>query len=238
LLLSPYAVFLFAGYSEALFLAFALPAWLSARRGRWAAAGLLAGAAAAVHVTGVMLGAALVVELFRQARGRRRMLANLGWAVVPFAVTAGYFAYLYTITGDWLAWPHAQAIGWGRHLVTPWQSLVTTLRAAGSSAQGPVYAWSFRAEIAAMVVGVALTVALLVLRRWAEAVYVGLQVVAFGTSSFYLSVGRASLLWWPLWVLLARAAIRYRGVHVAYLALAPPLMLTLVLTFVSGHWVG
>ncbi len=35
LLVSPCAVFLAAGYSEALFLALALPAWLAARRQRW-----------------------------------------------------------------------------------------------------------------------------------------------------------------------------------------------------------
>src|SRR4051794_7830850 len=53
LVLSPFAVFLAAGYSEALFLAFALPAWLAAGRGRWAAAGLLGAAASTVRVTGL-----------------------------------------------------------------------------------------------------------------------------------------------------------------------------------------
>ena len=41
LALFPYAVFMFAGYSEALFLAFATTAWLAARRDAWWIAGLL-----------------------------------------------------------------------------------------------------------------------------------------------------------------------------------------------------
>jgi Gpi18-like mannosyltransferase len=70
LVLSPFAVFLAAGYSEALFLALALPAWVCARRRRWLLAGVLAGGAAGVRVTGVFLAAALVVE-FALATWRR-----------------------------------------------------------------------------------------------------------------------------------------------------------------------
>ncbi|OEJ34937.1 hypothetical protein BGK67_29645 [Streptomyces subrutilus] len=42
LLFSPCAVFLAAGYTEALFLALALPAWLAALRRNWPAAAVLA----------------------------------------------------------------------------------------------------------------------------------------------------------------------------------------------------
>ena len=41
LVLAPPAVFLAAPYTESLFLAFAIPAWLAARRGQWAMAGVL-----------------------------------------------------------------------------------------------------------------------------------------------------------------------------------------------------
>ena len=65
-----------------------------------------------------------------------------------------------------------------------------------------------------------------------------LQVVAFATSSYYLSVARATLLWWPLWVLLAGWSLRRRTVHLAYLALGPPLAAALVIAFTQGSWVG
>jgi Gpi18-like mannosyltransferase len=71
-LLSPCAVFLAVGYSEALFLALALPAWLAARRHQWALAGLLAAAATSVRITGLFLAAAIVVQFVVTARAHRR----------------------------------------------------------------------------------------------------------------------------------------------------------------------
>lgn len=236
LVLSPYAVFLAAGYSEALFLAFALPSWLAARRGRWMAAGMLGALAATVRITGVFLGAALIVQWLVENRGRGRARDGLA-LLAPWAATAGYFVYLHAITGDWLAWSHAERDGWNRRWTAPWTALDTTWHAAFAS-QPSDYAWAFRAEILAVALGVVLTVALIWMRRWGEAVYVGGQVVALATSEYYLSVARATLLWWPLWVLLARAARRWRPVEWAYLATAPALMIVAVVAFTQGHWVG
>ena len=236
LALSPYAVFLFAVYSEALFLAFALPAWLAARRGRWLAAGLLGAGAASVRVTGLFLAVALVVQWFVDPAGQRRRRDLLPLAL-PFAVIGGYVGYTRAITGDWLAWPHAQRDYWGRSFTAPWTALHTTWSAATDPQQGAAYAWSFRAEIAAMAIGLILCGVLVVRRRWAELVYVGGQVAALGTSSYYLSVARTTLLWWPLWLLLAEWSTRRRWVHPAYLSVAPALMAALVVAFVQGHWV-
>ena len=72
LAVSPFAVFLAAGYSEALFLAFALPAWLAARQRRWLLAGVLGGLAGTVRVTGFFLGAALLVQWLTSGRERGR----------------------------------------------------------------------------------------------------------------------------------------------------------------------
>lgn len=236
LALSPYAVFLFAAYSESLFLAFALPAWLAARRGRWMVAGMLAAGAAAVRVTGLFLAAALIVQWFADPAGRRRRRDALP-LLLPLAVIAGYVGYLRSITGDWLAWPHAQRDYWGRSFTAPWTALHTTWSAATDPNQGSADAWSFRAEILALFVGVALCAVLLLRRRWAEFVYIGGQVVALGTSSYYLSIARTTLLWWPLWLLLAEWSTKRRWVHPAYLSVAPALMALLVVTFVQGHWV-
>jgi hypothetical protein len=237
LVVSPYAVFLAAGYSEALFLAFALTSWLAARRGRWLAAGLLAGGAAFVRIDGVFLGLALIVEWATRNVGPRRV-RDLPLLGTPFVVTAGYFVYLHHVFGDWLAWSHAQAAGWDRHFTAPWTAFHTSWSAGRAPTQGLPYAWSFRAEVLAVLLGFALTVTLLVLRRWGEAVFVGLQVVALGTSTYYLSVARSTLLWFPLWLLLAKWSLRWRWLHVGYLAVAPVLMVVGVLAFTTGHWVG
>jgi hypothetical protein len=204
LVLSPYAVFLFAGYSEALFLALALWGWLLARQERWVAAALLVAGAGTVRVSGVFLACGLVVHYLVVRRGR--LGADAAALLVPFAAVAAYFAYLWAVTGDPLRWFSAQEVGWGRRTTPPWEALATTVRAAVDGTRGAEYVWSFRAEILAVVVGLVLTVVLVRRRSWGEATYVGLSVGALATSTYYLSVGRATLLWWPLFVLLAVAA--------------------------------
>jgi hypothetical protein len=236
LVVSPYAVFLAAGYSEALFLALALPGWLAARRRAWPAAGALVALACTVRVTGLFLAAALVVHYLVT----ERRLPWSAWPLLLPAIPVGLFmVHLHAVGGDWLAWPHAQARVWGRDFTWPWTSLHTTWTAATRSGQQADFAWQFRADIAAMILGVVLTVALLVWRRWGEATYVGLQVAALATSSFYLSVGRATLLWWPLWIVLARLGARRPAAYAVYLCVATPLMFVAVVGFTSGSaWVG
>jgi hypothetical protein len=235
LVLSPYAVFLGAGYSEASFLALALPAWLAARRRSWAVAGLLAAGAATVRVTGVFLAVALVVEYLAATR---RLRADAGWLLLPAVPIALFVIHLHHVLGDWFAWSHAESRMWGRHFTPPWDALQTTWRAATSDGQNSDFAWQFRADIAAIGLGLVLTILLLAWSRWAEATYVGLQVIALGTSSFYLSVGRATLLWWPLWVLLGKLAMRHKVLFGVYAVVVTPLMFTQTVGFVTGRWVG
>lgn len=231
LLLCPTAVFLFAGYTESLFLAFAIPAWLYARRGNWAAAGLLAAGASCVRITGLFLALALIVE-FVMRRGRAKRAA---WLLVPFVPLVLYSAYQYGRTGDWLAWQHAQEAGWGRQMVWPWQSFWTTWQMAWGD--GP-FTWAFRMEIAGALVGVAVLAWLLVARRWSELVYVGLQLGALLFSAYYLSIPRAALLWFPLWIMLGRVSARHRSVLIVYALVAGPLMVLNTMTFISGAWAG
>ena len=228
LLVSPSAVFLFAGYTEALWLALALPAWLAGRSGRWALAAVLAAGACAVRVNGVFLVAGLAVLCVTS--GRRR---DLPWLLLPLAPVLGYAAFLWRTTGDPLRWLAAQEEGWDRRLTWPVDALRTTLAMAEGTG---AFAHVARLEVAAVAVGVGLVVLLVVRRRWAEAVYVGLTVGTLATSTFYLSVARSTLLWFPLWVLLAGA--RPRWVLPAYLAVAVPLCAVGVLLFTTGRWAG
>lgn len=263
LLLSPLAVFLFAGYTEAVFLAFALPAWLLARRGRWAPATLCLAGAATIRVTALFLALALVVEFVlavrRGGRNAPGAAADGGaaddggrdpagsrsswrtawraapWLAVPFLPPAGYTLYLWGRTGDWLAWQHAQQSNWGRSLVPPWQALATTWNEAVHA--GP-FAGAFRAELVAAALGVLVTCWLLLRHRWAESVYVGLQMAALLTSSFYLSIGRATLLWWPLWLAIGALGTRRPWLYAGLLICTTPLMAWYVIRFTAGAWAG
>ena len=234
LVLSPYAVFLAAGYSEALFLACALPGWYAARRGHWEAAGLLVAGAALVRVSGLFLAVGLVVLWLTTSRDRRAV----PWLAAPFVALLGFAAYLHHLSGDWLRWQHAQAEGWGRHLTSPVTSLRATWDAAHSSSLSAEFRWSYGAQIVCVAVGLVVVAACLARREWGEATYVGLSVAALATSTVYLSIERATLLWFPLWVLLARAAAARPWLQWGYVVLATPLMVSGVLTFHDGRWVG
>jgi hypothetical protein len=238
MLASPPAVFLFAGYSESVFLAFALPAWLLARRnGNWPLVAVLAALSAGVRITGLFLILALFVEYVLGEHGRRKVgwLPGL-WLLFPFTPLVVYVVYQYRRTGDWLAWQHAQEAGWDRNLVWPWESFMTTWRSAFET--NYEFTLAFRIELAAGVLGLALTIALLYLRRWPELTYVGLQVAALLLSSYYLSVGRATLLWWPLWIGIGVLGVRRPALFAGLVALSVPFAVMLLLTFTSGGWAG
>jgi hypothetical protein len=233
---APPAVFLAAPYTESLFLALAISSWLAARQGRWAGAGVLAAAACTVRVSGVFLVAALFVEWLTSRH--RRGLGGVGWLFAPAVPLLAWMAYLRWLTGDWLAWLNAQAQEWNRTFTWPWDAFANTWNAAFGGTVSIDFVWMFRAEIVAVFVSVALTSALLFLRRWGDATWVGLQVVAFATSYWYFSVPRATLLWWPLWIGLAVVAARRRWVLWAYLSISVPLMAIWAATFLTSRWAG
>lgn len=207
-LLAPTAVFTMVPYTESVFCAAAFWAWERATARHWGQAAALAALAAGVRVSGVFLIGALAILAVTQAgswlaRGRR-----LGWLVLPSMVVAAYGVYLFGLTGSWSAWYETQAAGWSRGFTMPWVSLQHTLEAIvpGAYAEHPEWVWVFRAELISMAVGLVVTIICLVKRRWAESFWVGIQVLAFSVSYWFMSVNRAVLLWFPLWMLIGRAA--------------------------------
>ncbi|GAA1321676.1 hypothetical protein GCM10009635_10800 [Actinocatenispora thailandica] len=234
--LSPCAIFLFVGYTESLFLAFALPAWLAAQRRNWPLAAALAALASTVRISGLFLAAAIALHFALVTRGRRWRAAP--WLALPVLPLAGYTWYLQVHTGDWMAWQHAQERGWGRTFHAPWQAWTNTWHAAFAHTQTTQFAFMFSGELLAMLVGLVVTGLLVARRRWPEAAYVGLSLCALGTSYWYLSIPRASLLWWPLWVGLAAASLRMPRVRTGYLCLVVPLSTIFAVSFLSGRWAG
>ncbi len=236
-LLSPCAIFLAAGYTEALFLALALPAWLAAQRHHWPLAAVLTALATTVRVSGLFLAAALAVHFLLTARTRRHW-RGLPWLALPALPVACHTWYLHAHTGDWMAWKHAQERGWRRTFHAPWDAWAHTWQAAFDGTQSTGFAFMFQAELLAMLAGVLLLGLLLWRRRWPEATYLGLTLCALGTSYWYMSVPRSTLLWWPLWIGLAAWSLRRPWVRGVYLCLAAPLTTVFAVTFLSGRWAG
>jgi hypothetical protein len=236
---APPAVFLAAPYTEALFCALAFAAWLSARRDRWVSAAVLAAAASTVRVSGLFLAAALVVQWLTATPRRWRQAPLL---LLPLLPVVAYLGYLRARLGSWSAWFDAQREEWNRDPTWPWDAVQETWDAAFGAAfaeqWGAHSAWMFRAELVALAVALLLTVGLLVRRRWGEATWVGLQLIAFVTSSWVMSLPRATLLWWPLWVGVAVLAVRRPWLGDAWLAVSAPLMAVWTAAYLQGIWAG
>jgi hypothetical protein len=239
---APPGIFLYAPYTESLFLAFALGAWYCGMRRRWAAAGVLCALSCTVRISGAFLLLALLVLWVTQQTGsantssagsQRRTVFFLG---LPAGVLAGWMAYLATITGDLFAYGTAQKYElWNRHLEWPWVAFLTTVNeyppTGGTGLMG-------YAEIAAVFSGAILTLVLATRRLWGETVFVGLNLVLLGTSSYFYSVPRSSLLWWPLWIGVAYLLRKNNLALVAYLLGSSYLCLRWAALFLGGQWAG
>ena len=236
LLTAPAVVFLLAGYSEGLFLAFAVPAWRAASRGRYGRAALLAALAGLVRPDGAFLAAALAVMALTGPRGRR--LRDAGTACLGVAGPAAYEIYLRLASGSWDTWRKAMQAGWDLHLVTP----VQAFRATWSSAFGHGYpAWwagEMQLELASFAVIALAALAFLLARRWPEAVFCGLAAAALATQTWYTTSMRTLLVLFPVYVALVRLEGRRPWVRHVYLGVCAPLAAAVGLLFLAYQWAG
>jgi hypothetical protein len=235
LLTAPTVIFLMVGYAECLFLAFAIPAWHAATRGRWWRAALLAGLSGLVRPDAVFMIPALAVMALLGPRGSR--LVNAAKVGCALAGPAAYETYLAVHTGAWDAWAKAKQAGWDLHLVTPIQALKTTWWGAFGHPYSAGFAFSIQLELAAMAVMLVATLAFLGWRRWPEAVYCGLATLALGLQTWYQSCSRTLLVLFPVWIALAGLEARRPWVRYVYLCVSAPLATVVGLLFFSYQWV-
>ncbi len=258
-LFAPTAVFTMVPYTESLFCAAAFWAWERARSDRWLAAAALTAVACTVRVSGLFLIGALLVMIFTSTNPTGVKLRRAALMLIPASVIMAFATYLFALTGSWTAWYHAQATGWVRELTWPWQSFLNTIPAIvpGAYANHPWWAAVFRGEMISMAVGVGVTVWCIVVSlrarkspmgpdrpMWGEASWVGVQVLAFSMSYWFFSVNRATLLWFPLWIMLGRwvagpsrlSPAAHRLLVAAAFTVEIVLMVWWSWLFFTGHW--
>jgi hypothetical protein len=245
MLLSPAAIFLFAAYTEGVFLAFALPCWLWARKGRWGPAALCCAGAASVRISGIFLALALIVAFLTWPEGLRALprpwpragWRTWAWLLVPFLPPLAFSFHLWRMTGDWLSYQHTQQL-WPAHATAftpPWDALRESWRRVGVDA---AVLSNALLEAAAAAVGMGLACWLLARRRWAELTFVGLHLAVLLTSTFYISLPRYMLSLWPLWIALGILGARKPRLYAVILALSAPVMVMMAKTFLVGGWAG
>jgi hypothetical protein len=153
LLLSFFPTALFFGipYSESMFLLLAVAAFLAARTGHWAIAGVVLALASAARVPGLLLVVPVLLLYLYGPRtdrepdfdaGRRpryRVRPDLAWLLLAPLGLAAFSLYLHLTLGNGLAWSDAQAL-FGRDTVDPfsgaWAGLQEGGRAIGDIVAG------------------------------------------------------------------------------------------------------
>lgn len=233
---APAAVFLTVGYSEPVFLAFAVAAWYAAQRGEWSAVRLFAGLAGLTRINGLaLIPAVVLLALLRPGDGRRWRAASCAGAAVvgPFM----YELYLRRATGSWSAWQTANRKGWNLWLDWPWTAIRNTWRGAYEYADGSgAYAWAFQLELACTIAAAVLVSVLLARRAWPEAFYCALVLASMVFVNSQQAADRGLLICFPLYPLLARAADRRPWIGNAYLWVCAPIAVVSAYLYTAGSW--
>jgi hypothetical protein len=234
----PTALFLQAVYSESLYLALALGAFLLAERGRWLGAGAVAGLAILTRPVGVALLPALAVLAWRSPE-RRRALAGIA-AALP--VAAAYPVLLAAWIGEPFAFLRAQEGIWARELSWAgplgglWEGVAALAREEGDRA------------LALNVQQLAFTAAFIVLAvvawRLFGAAYGLFAAVSLAIPLSYpserwplLSLPRFGLVVFPLVLALAALGAR-RRVHEGVLTVSSLLLGVAVVQWALWQWVA
>lgn len=251
----PTSFFLTAMYSESLFLALSLGAFLAARRDAWWLAGMLGALAAATRSIGIALVVPLVL-LHLEQHGRRRLPSP--WiALVPLGLAA--YCALLELTGGDAGAPFSAQDVWMRSFAGPfagaWDGTVAAVDGARqllSGARTPVYfepaggdpfevARRNLTELAFLAGALAATVG--ALRRLPLA-YGAWAIVALAVPLSYpvgaqplMSLGRFVLVLFPLHLWLA-AALVDRGLTDRWLAVSGGALAILAAQFAAWEFVG
>ncbi|HEV2237575.1 MAG TPA: hypothetical protein VGR57_13005 [Ktedonobacterales bacterium] len=123
----PTAMFLVAGYTESLFLTFALLTFLALRRRQWGIVVLATLAATLTRSTGILLLIPIAIEGWKMVRWRVALVgapAVLGLAAWEVAISLRFH-----VVGGVAAAINSPS--WGRHLDWPWYGVIRTVQSFG-----------------------------------------------------------------------------------------------------------
>lgn len=236
----PTGFFLFAPYTESLFLALSIGCLYAARRRVWWVAAVLGVLAAATRSPGVLLAPALAVEAVLQWRddGSIRRLTGrlLAAAAVPLGLLA-YLAYWAVRGSNWRQPLDLQKSGWGKEYAWPWETLWQAVRIVGQfpgSYPGGYYL------VDVLVAALVMAAGIWVIRR-ARATYavylwagIVLPLLLMWPGRPLLSVPRLYVVLFPALWALSRFAERWRA-HDAVVASSAAFMALLAAAFVGRY---
>lgn len=230
----PTAFSLVAPYTESVFLAFAVWAFLFARTGRWREAGVCSLLAGLTRIHGAFIFPALAVEYWLS---RRRIDRDAAWLLLGAGGPLIYLGINLVTFGDPFYFIGIQTSVFQVSTTTPWAGLWSAIQ--GALAVQPTEYWAtvYLAPLAAHVV-LGLTVVWTLIGRGGRpsyAVYCGIALVSFTALTWPISVPRYIMGAFPIFI---------AGAHLGRRPwLGPPLFVASTLLFglclalfVTGHW--
>jgi hypothetical protein len=233
----PTAVFLVAPYSEALFLAGAIPAFYFARRDEWLFVGPFAAVAMATRFAGIFLLLGLVAEAMRSKELTPRKTVAAGVAIAVGAIPLLlYCVFLANVTGDPFYFVSEQEAGWGRSLVTPWAAFANTIDRWDDPTQTTNFLLAYRVEVLGALIGIAFVLWAAAKREWGYAIFMGSLLGVLMVSTEYFSVPRILLTFFPAIVFIAGATRRRPHLHDAYLMVSVTVAALGVIVYTRGGW--
>jgi hypothetical protein len=228
----PLSFFFSATYTEAVFLAPAVAAFVYAGERRWWLAGLAGSLCVLARTYGVVILIPLAYEYLLSTRFRvGRQVAWL--ALIPAAMLA-WMGYMWLQVGDPLAMIHAQAL-WHRTLMPPWQTFQNFF-------SGKIDWFTFKSNHSGLDLLFTLLYGALVALSWrlerkSLPLFATLLYLPMICTNLLSSVPRFGLELFPAFIVLGQlTAQRWR--LVAYCAVAGAGLVYLMARWAVGYWVA
>ncbi|HYP52443.1 MAG TPA: hypothetical protein VEQ42_02825, partial [Pyrinomonadaceae bacterium] len=150
----------------------------------------------------------------------------------------GFFGYLVlnkSVAGDWFAFSKIMREHWGKELAWPWAGIASIAKHAPSRTTSEAQLVVFQ-EYLFLLLGLVWTVWCWMKLRPSYGVWMALNWLLWTSTSFILSTPRYVLVMFPVYILLARVALR-RPLWGALVAAWSLLFLGLFVSqYVSGKW--
>jgi Gpi18-like mannosyltransferase len=200
----PTSYFLHIPYTESLFLALTLAAFLFARREQWAYAGIAGAFASLTRVNGVLLIPALMVEAFLQWRRTRRVDPRWAWIFLTAAGLGVYLLINKKVAGSYFAFRIYMRDIFNRHgLEFPWVSIYDAWLSVWQRApyDSIMVGWQ---ELFFTVLAVAVCIWSWFRLRASYATWATLNVILFTSTGFLLGAPRYCLTLFPIYFCFAR----------------------------------
>ncbi len=234
----PFSLFFTRVYAESVFLLTSVLAVSRAYDGRWWQAGMWGALATLARPNGILIALPLAL-LALGGRPAARVLVSRFTALLPIPVAlAGFCAYVYTLSGDPLAWLSAQA-HWGYSLGhPPWEQL---LKMVGRFVKYGFYDYFFVSKMApfrvfhgvAALIFLALTPAIFKRLGVAMGAYVLASLLLPLSGNALEGVGRYSAVLFPVFMLVG--SLKSPRLHEAILIVASLFLALFVCLFGTGR---